>query len=122
MKIKTDITFRVQRDDSSPQSKIKYYRLDTKKVEEIVFSVGYANHMNVVFDGQSLRCNGDSRGNHQCNNLPLGVDVPVVIFSVDFNPRSGRTRNYQWFRSKYSLNGSYYDVSCTGKNDFIKYI
>jgi len=112
LEVETDITFRIQRDDSSSLSIVKYWREDTGEVEVFRFNVGYADHTNVVCDGHTLTCNGNRRGQHQCNNLTEGVSVPAIVLSADFYPRSGASHNNQWTRNKYSLRGSYYRATC----------
>lgn len=73
------------------------------------------------FDGHSLTCNGNGKSgreySHQCNELPDGQPVPVLLYQIDFNPRDGglpKGKKGQWHRQKYTLLGTYYDAKCKG--------
>ena len=116
--IATNITFRIQRDNSYHNSVIKYRRLDIDKDEEFTFNTGKdTDHTNVQFDGYSLTCKGNGKGDNQCNNLPDGKPVPVVMYQIDFNPRDGGFQHWnkgEWRRQKYTLLGNYYVAKCKG--------
>jgi len=111
------LTFRIQRDDSYHNSYIKYRRLDSNKNEVFHFNTGNnTDHTNVVYDGRFLKCNGNGRGDNQCNNLPEGQPIPATIYEIDFNPRYGKAYSNQWFRNKYTISTTYYALvdECQG--------
>jgi len=112
LNIDTDIVFYIQRDDSVSSSTFRYWRLDLQRFETFSFLHGYSDHTNVRYDGHNLTC-VDRNKNHQCNNLPRGTAVPAVVVSIEFNPRAGRAYRNQWSRNRYSLQGSYYQSSCS---------
>jgi len=112
LKLDTDLSFYIQRDDSKSTSTITYWRFDLEKLETFTFNIGYSDHTHVTYNGYKLKCTGNSRKEHKCNNLPLEKSVPAVVISVDFNPRNGSAFHNQWFRSQYSLHGSYYHSKC----------
>ena len=109
LRIETDVTFRVQRNDSGHASSIKYFRLDTQRVDEFSFNGGLLEYTQVYFTGKTIICLGGV-----CNSLPKGQHVPVVLFSLDFNPQAGYVKNWNWERNKYSFRGSFYSVVCSG--------
>ena len=110
------VTFRIQQDDSTHSSTIKYRRTDTKKDEGFTFNK-FTDHTHVVYDGHSLTCTGNGKGHHQCNHLPEVQPVPVIIYEIDFNPRDGNAKGDNWSRNKYTLLGNYYVAvaQCQGK-------
>jgi len=114
--ISTDLTFRIQRDNSRSASTIKYLRLDTNVVETFSFMKGGGptniDHTHVSFDGKSLTCKGNKRGQHACNKLPLNKAVRVVLLSIDFNPRVGSAWKGQSNRNRYTIKGTHYRVNC----------
>ena len=103
---------------SHHSSKIAYWRLDHKRQEEFVFIGASNGATSLIFDGRNLTCIGKAGYTHECNELTEGQSVPVVIFSLAFNPRDGGFRNSneedKWARNKYSLQGSYYKLKCQG--------
>ena len=102
--MKQNITFTIQRDDSSHDSFIRYRRLDNGKDEIFEFNVGNSDHTIVVYDGDSLTCSGhQSLSSIKCNQLEVGKPVRAFIYEIDFNPRSGQARKNEWSRSKYTV-------------------
>ena len=116
---KQTLTFRIERDDSNHKSIIKYRRTDTNKNEQFTFNDGSADHTNLVYDGQNLTCNKDVAIDLEsyCNDLPVGIPVPAIIYEIDFNPRDGKTINGEWSRNKYTISTEYYAsvTKCRGK-------
>ena len=116
---KMKLSFRIQRDDSSHSSIIAYRRLDTNEDGYFKFTGGYADHTNVVYDGENLTCTGlyNNVNAIQCNELPINQSVPATIYEIDFNPRSGSAYQNQWTRNEYTIETNYYEKvkACTGK-------
>ena len=109
--VDTDLTLRIQRDDSSHASKVVYYRLDTKKQETFWFNVKTTDHTRLEFDGTNLVCKASSRS-PQCNQLQRDKPVKVLLVSVDINPRKGKAHKNQWIRNRYNIKGSYTKITC----------
>ena len=108
--MKTDISFEIVRERSVHRSMIRYWNLDTNKMEEFMFDVDDSRQTQISFDGYYIRCTGHSTS-AQCNKLTPDYSTPIVLLSIDFNPRIG-TKNNEFQRNKYNLAGGYYNVSC----------
>lgn len=112
----TDLTFRIQRDDSSHHSVVTYFRFDTNKREEFVFYGGFTDHTRLEYDGRFLTCHA-SKASPRCNMLALEKPVRAMVISVDLYPRNGTARDDRWSRNSYDITGSFYTILCrTGKN------
>jgi hypothetical protein len=112
--VDTDMTLRIQRDDSSANTYIQYIRTDTGDLHLFQFAGGYADHTNVqlVNGGKALKCTGTSHGrNYVCHRLPVGQEVPVIITKIHLNPRKGKTWRGRWNRNAITLKGTKYTVS-----------
>ena len=118
--METDLIFEIQRDDSTHNTTVVYYRLDTKKQETFVFNIGYSDKTRLVFDGTNLVCPNISEST-QCNKLPIDKPVRVLLISVDINPRKGETIDNNWNRNRYNLKGSFASVKCE-KSEFIDHL
>ena len=120
--VETDVRFKIQRNESRHRSKIIYWRLDLKQQDEFNFADVDMNDLNssvtLWFDGKTLNCTGVKNNGQECNGLSVGKPVPVVLFSLDFNPRNAEFFTFdehnQWERNKYSAQGSVYKVACKG--------
>ena len=112
VEVKTDLSFKIFRDESEHPSYVVYFRLDTKMGGVFKFDQGSRpNRIILEFDGRSLTCNGsDSRV--QCSTLPYKTNIRAMVLYIDLKPKSGGAYNNQWSRNKYSITGSYYDVTC----------
>ena len=112
----TDVSFEVQRDDSTPLSTVTYWRPDTHKIEIFRFDEGFSDKTVLEYKGDTLRCSGFVGGKTtKCNNLEEEKDIKAVVLSVVFNPQSGKALKNEWSRNKYSLSGSFYHVECSSK-------
>jgi uncharacterized protein YihD (DUF1040 family) len=108
--VDTDLTFRVQRDDSHHASFIKYIRKDTGAFETFSLRGGNSDHTRLEFDGTTLTC-PEASGSERCNSLPTGAAVEVILVEVKFQPREAASAHKdQWQRNKYSVSGSKYNV------------
>ena len=59
-----------------------------------------------------LQCIGNKQDEHECNDLPLKKSLPAILLSVDFKPRDGHANKDEFSRNKFSLHGSYYNITC----------
>ena len=104
-----ELSFTIQRDDSSHNSIIKYKSLDNNEEEIFKFNTGsYSDNTVVTYDGVSLTCTAAYGNSPQCNNLPLGTPVPAKIIEINFNPRDGSAHNNEWSRNAYTISASNY--------------
>jgi hypothetical protein len=106
-----NITFTIQRDDSSHASFIRYKRLDNGKDETFVLNGRYSDKTIVTYDGDSLTCTGDT-----CDQLDIGQPVRAFVYEIDFNPRCGEAAGNNWVRNQYTVSAQYYGVAkeCKG--------
>jgi hypothetical protein len=62
----------------------------------------------------TIKCTGNSNGDHRCNSLPEGQTVPVIITELNFDPRRGSAHGSQWHRNRFTFTGTKYKV-CSGR-------
>ena len=127
--IETDINFTIQRKKSRHRSKIVFWRIDLKEEAEFDFSKTYSEKFSestaLVFDGKNLTCRNQemylTEKKEECNGLPLDDPVPIIMLSLELNPREAEffdpNENEKWTKNKYSLQGNYYGVKCTGNSE-----
>ena len=114
LQVDTDLSFSILRDSSEHRSRVVYYRLDTKQMEEFVFYGDDAGYTKLIYDGETLKCDGNEIL-HKCNHLPLKKPIKAVVVSIDVRPREGKARDETWNRNQYNLKGSYYQIRCPQK-------
>ncbi|CAK0835668.1 unnamed protein product [Prorocentrum cordatum] len=97
----TDISFRIQRDDSSHSSSVTYMRRSNGQVETFTFIGGYADHTRLEYNRGILQCicSGVSANACRCQSLGVESSTEVLLLSIDFNLRSGSVWSGQWFRN-----------------------
>ena len=116
IQLKTDLSFSIIRDKSEHRSRVVYYRLDTKQMEEFLFYGGDSGYTKLEYDGKTLTCGQNGQEiMHRCNHLPFQKPIKAVVVSIDVRPREGKALDDNWSRNQYSLKGSYYQIRCPQK-------
>ena len=73
----------------------------------------YTDNTTLTFDGKNLLCTVyNIRDEGTCNHLKSGVPTEAVIMYVNFDPRKGEAHKNDWSRNRYTLRGSYSQISC----------
>ena len=120
--VNTDISFTIQRKRSHHRSRIVFWRIDKKEQADFDFSKTYSDEFSestvLQFDGNNLTCRVKYGKKEDCNGLPLDRPVPIIMLSLEINPREAEfldpNDNEKWTKNKYSWEGNYYNVKCTG--------
>lgn len=109
MEVSTDLTFTMQRDDSSHSSYIDYIRLDNGQKKRYQFTGGYSDNTRIFFDGKHLECPKTTKSS-KCGDLGKDNKVSVILTALHFKPRAGSAHKNQWSRNKYTFIGTKYNV------------
>lgn len=114
-KIKSDLKFSLQRDDSGSPSTIRYMRMDTWKIEKFQFQKGGTDHTRVEFANNKFTCIASyAGGSHdKCdkdgNNLKNKKPIPIIILDLYLSPKKGATAHANQFqRNRFTLSGTHY--------------
>ena len=110
--VKTDFTFEIDHQLSSPLSKITYFNLLTYEEEIFVFLDNSKAFL--TFNGDTLACYSKE---NKCQSLADKEHIPVFIVSFHFRPQKGYKPSWKSLGSgsnKFSIRGSYYSITCPG--------
>jgi len=119
----SDLTFRVQLDDSYQYAThVRWLNVSTNEVNTFLFTQPYASdHMTLALnpdDPRQLRCylgaNPVASSSAKCQNFVHGVYTDGLLVSARMRPRHGYAldaNGVHWGRNRFSLRGSHYTIA-----------